>query len=278
MIIIDKQTRGRFGNKVFHYNTLVQLSDLLGQELVCVDWEGSDVFEDIKTSGATLPKDFKEIPPFDLINLTQEELKEKYSEGNFKLHSLSLAGPFFRITKRDPREFLKLREVVDLDHNDQVSVGIHIRGGDTRGADGKDCKEIHPPEYYINAIDFVLEEYNNHVAFYLCTDDPDHNFPSYQDTLNYLIDKKVPLCHDTSNHYMRDFSILTECDILISGSSTFVTAAGIMGKNKKIIHSKDFVEQFKDGDQGWYSNFGNGMFFHDMNHMKSDFYNVWKLI
>ena len=77
MILIDKQTRGRFGNKVFHYNTLVQLSDLLGQELVCVDWEGSDVFEDIKTSGATLPKDFKEIPPFDLINLTQEELKER---------------------------------------------------------------------------------------------------------------------------------------------------------------------------------------------------------
>ena len=52
----------------------------------------------------------------------------------------------------------------------------------------------------------------------------------------------------------------------------------MIGKDKKIIHSKDFVEQFKDEDQKWYSSFGNGMFFHDMNHIKSDYYNLWSLI
>jgi hypothetical protein len=77
---------------------------------------------------------------------------------------------------------------------------------------------------------------------------------------------------------MKDFSILTECDVLISGSSTFATAAGMIGKHKKIIHSKEFVEQFKDEDQKWYSNFGNGMFFYDLNHKKSDYYNLWRLI
>ena len=59
-------------------------------------------------------------------------------------------------------------------------------------------------------------------------------------------------------------------DVLIAGSSTFVLAAGMLGKKKKIIHSKDFVEQFKDEDQKWYSKFGNGMFFHDLNHIKND--------
>ena len=34
----------------------------------------------------------------------------------------------------------------------------------------------------------------------------------------------------------------------------------MIGKHKKMIHSKEFVEQFKHEDQKWYSNFGNGMF------------------
>lgn len=276
MIIIDKQTRGRHGNKVFHFNTLMQLSNTLNQECSTDNWDGYEFFEETCKLNSKMTGD--EIPPKDLIYNTETELLDKYSTGDWKLNTYSLCGPFFRITKKDPREFLKLREVVDLDHNDQVSVGIHIRGGDTRGADGMDCKEIHPPEYYINAIDFVLKEYNNHVVFYLCTDDPDPNFPSYRDTLNYIISKNVPLYHDPSNHYMKDFSILTECDVLISGSSTFATAAGIMGKHKKIIHSKDFVEQFKDKDQEWYSSFGNGMFFYDLNHIKSDYYGLWKLV
>ena len=276
MLVIDKQTRGRFGNKVFHYNTLVQVSSILDQKIVCADWDASNVFKDIKTSGSVCHEDFKEIPCFDLINLTEEELKEKYSEGTYKLHSLSLCGPFFRIVKKDPREFIKLKETIDLSHS--KSVGIHIRGGDIRGADGNMGREIHSPDYYINAIDFVLEEHNNDVSFYLCTDDADENYPSYKKTLDYLLSKKVILDHNPSNHYVKDFTILSECEILIAGSSTFVTAAGMIGTDKKIIHSKDFVEQFKDEDQKWYSNFGNGIFFHDMNHMKSDYYNVWKLI
>ena len=140
------------------------------------------------------------------------------------------------------------------------------------------CKEIHPPEYYKNAIDYVLEWFEGKVTFYLCTDDPDMNFPSYRDTLLYLMHKNVMLYHNKTNNYMEDFAILAECDVLISGSSTFALAAGMTGKHKKIIHSKDFVDQFKNEDQKWYSSFGNGMFFHHMNHMKSDYYNVWRLL
>ena len=275
MILIDKQTRGRHGNKVFHFNTLMQFSSLVGQECAAAYWDSCENFETTCPffigTGATA----KEVPFDDLIYKSSEELKEKYATGAWKLHTLSLCGPFFRITKRDPRDFIMLKYTPTLEGD--VSVGIHIRGGDTRGADGMNCKEIHPPEYYINSIDVVLQEYDK-PTFYLCTDDPDPNFPSYSETLKYLKDKKVNLKHDATHDYLTDFAILSQCDVLIAGSSTFVTAAGMIGKHKKIIHSKDFVEQFKDQDQKWYSSFGNGIFFHDLNHIKSEYYNLWKLV
>jgi hypothetical protein len=277
MLVIDKQTRGRHGNKVFHFNTLMQLSSILNQEARTDHWDGYDNFE--KTCDLlTHPIQAGEISFNDLIYDNEEQLKQKYSSGDWKLHSLSLCGPFFRITKRDPREFIKSVHKVQLNAGEDVTVGIHIRGGDTRGADGMNCREIHPPEYYIESIDFVLNEFNNQVKFYLCTDDPDLNYPTYANTIRHLASKGVGFYHDPSSHYVKDFCILSECDVLIAGSSTFALAAGMVGKHKKVIHSKNFVEQFKNEDQKWYSSFGNGMFFHDMNHMKSDYYNVWKLL
>jgi len=273
MIIIDKQTRGRHGNKLFHFNTLMQLSSITGQSVSTAPWDGYDSFERT-CEVVTSHHNATEIPFSDLIHSNTEELHRKYSQGNWRLHPLSLCGPFFRITKVDPRNLIRLKETPQLPAQ---SIGVHVRGGDTRGADGMNCKEIHTPDYYINAIDLVLREFDN-PEFYLCTDDPDPNYPSYYTTLKYLEEKNVTLHHNTSNHYLDDFATLTECDVLISGSSTFSLAAGMIGKHKRIIHSKDFVEQFKDEDQKWYSNYGNGMFFHDMNHITSKYYNVWKLI
>ncbi len=276
MLIIDKQTRGRHGNKVFHFNTLMQLGAILGQDVYTAPWDGYNTFEQTCPI-LSPPPDTQEIPHGDLIYNSHEELREKYSTGNWRLHTLSLCGPYYRITQQDPREYLRLKAKY-LTGITQTCVGIHIRGGDTRGADGMNCREIHEPSYYTKAIDHVIEECGPDIAFFLCTDDPDWGFPSYRETMEHLAKRKVLLYHDPNNHYMKDFCVLSECDVVIGGSSTFVLAAGMTGKPKKMIHSKDFVEQFKDEDQTWYSNFGNGMFFHDMNHIKSDFYNVWKLL
>tara|TARA_A100001515_G_scaffold57589_1_gene45427 strand:+ start:4294 stop:5136 length:843 start_codon:yes stop_codon:yes gene_type:complete len=280
MIIIDKQTPGRHGNKLFHFNTLMQLSEITGQAAFSVPWQGFEFFKKSCHYFDVLEEKtpIVQISHSDLIHESLNSLKQKYSTGHWKIHSLSLHGPFFRITKKDPREYIKLTNKPTLQTGDKKSVGIHIRGGDTRGADGMNCREIHQPEYYKRAIEYVLEQFKGNAVFFLCTDDPDENFPSYKDTLDYLIDNNLEFYHDPKNHYIKDFSILSECDAIIAGSSTFVLAAGMIGKHKKMIHSKDFVEQFKNEDQKWYSNFGNGMFFHDMNHMKSDYYDVWALV
>ena len=96
MIIIDRQTRGRHGNKVFHFNTLMQLSHLTGQQCFTDCWDGYEYFD--KTcevlTGAT---EVTEIPFSDPIYKSQERLAEEYSEGNWRLHTLSRCGPFFRM-------------------------------------------------------------------------------------------------------------------------------------------------------------------------------------
>ena len=284
MIKVDEGSRGRLGNKIFLFHTLMQLSQILEQTPYTVKWKGYEHFVptcDIlpggyrASGGSGHPRDY-EISHRELLDENIATLKERYSKGDWRIHPYSLIGPFFRITKKDPREFLKLK----LQYLNEIStpcVGIHIRGGDNRGGDGKKCREVHPPDYYISAIDAILKDVSE-PTFFLCTDDPDDDYPSYAQTIKYLQDKKADLCFSPSNSPIRDFSILSECDYLIAGSSTFVLAAGMIGKKKKIIHSKDFIEQFKNGDQKWYSGFGNGMFFHDMNHVKSDYYDLWRLI
>ena len=277
MIVIDKQTPGRHGNKVLHFNTLMQLANILKQSPLTDNWDCYDMFAQtcpiIKTPMTTM-----EMSHEDLIYESRESLMSKYSQGHWRLHSLSLCGPFFRISETDPRDFIKLNNKPQLPDNGNTNVGIHIRGGDNRGADGMNCREVHSPDYYKKSIDYVLEHHKGKVNFFLCTDDPDPNYPSYWDTLCHLRRLGVGLYHDPSRHYMVDFAILSECDILISGSSTFVMAAAIIGKKKKIIHSKDFVSQFNKEDQKWYSGFGNGMFFYDLNHKKNPFYDLWRLV
>ncbi len=278
MISIDVQTRGRFGNKIFHFNNLMQLSNLLNQSASCDNWDGYGHFEKIcPTTKTGFTSDYSEIPFDDLCDLSTDVLREKYSKGDWKLHTLSLHGPFHRLTAVDPRNFFIFNQENKIDSR-VFAVGIHIRGGDTRGADGMNGREIHGPEYYIQAIEFILSEYKDkNIVFFVCTDDPDENYPSYQKTMDYLKYNNLHVYHKPAS-YIEDFCVLSECDVLISGSSTFVLAAGFVGKHKKIIHSEKFVNQFKDSEEKWYSSFRNGLFFKDLLNQPNQYYPILKLI
>ena len=279
MLSIDVQTRGRFGNKVFHFNNLMQLSNLLEQPVCCDNWNGYGYFERIcpvTQTGST--SEYSEIDLNDLCDLSVDKLREKYSSGNWKLHTLSLHGPFHRLTAVDPRNFFIFNKKSEIDPR-VFAVGIHIRGGDTRGADGMNGREIHDPSYYIQAIEYVLSTYKDkNIVFFLCTDDPDEKYPSYQKTVDYLKLNNLPMYHKRDASYIEDFCILSQCDILISGSSTFALAAGFVGKEKKIIHSEKFVNQFRDSEEKWYSNFRNGLFFKDLLNKPNKYYPLLKLI
>lgn len=253
MIRINKITRGRFGNKVFQYNNLVQLANNLNVEASCVPWEGNEYFKNIvpfKKSN----KESKILYWNDILDNDFDTIKNMLETNDLSLDdpSYSLHNTFYKLSKKDPREFLELKDkyIPKLDEN-YINVGIHIRGGDILGDDGQDGREIHTPEYYIKSIDYLVENKKDKpYKFIVCTDDM--NFISYIKTIDYLKKKKYnyrlgPDCGQ--NKFINDFAVLCYCDILINSSSTFCCACVFIGKKDKIIiHSKDWMNRIVRGD------------------------------
>ncbi|MBM08562.1 MAG: hypothetical protein CMF69_03160 [Magnetovibrio sp.] len=251
-IRINKITRGRFGNKVFQYNNLVQLANNLGVEASCVLWEGNEYFKNI-----ILFKKSNRKPRIlywnEILEKTDKELKVLLKNQDLALDdpSYALHNTFYRLTNKDPREFLELKEeyVPKLENDKYTYVGIHIRGGDILGSDGNDGREIHTSTYYKKSIDYLVKNHKL-CKFIVCTDDM--SFQSFKETIAYLKVKNYnyelgPNCGQKK--FINDFAILCYCDILINSSSTFCCACVFIGKkNKKVIHSKDWMNRIVKGD------------------------------
>lgn len=119
---------------------------------------------------------------------------------------------------------------------------IHIRGKDFQQWNPN---AILPLEYYMNSIDHLKSKVN---TFYLFTDDLN------QPVVKQLINQKniVLSRYSGSNNILSDFVRMTECDYIISSPSTFAICAGFIGKHKKIIHSKNWVnDRVSKNDQFW---------------------------
>mgnify|MGYP006404114085 CR=1 FL=1 len=280
MIRIDEMTRGRFGNKLLHYNNLMQLSTTMDTNASCVLWEGDECFSDLekyKESSIPIKKilDWKSI-----LDLTELNQGDTYALGPYCIHNV-----FWKLTKTDPRQFIKINEKYKRDlPEDKVNVGIHIRGTDILGADGNQGREIHLPDYYKNAIDLVESEFEN-TKYYICTDDI--NFISFKETLIHLGQKNIELEAGSPNHFI-DFATLSECDIIIASSSTFTVAAGFVGKkDKKIIHSMEWIQRNLDhtlwhayedskDTRKWQLSFDN--FWVQLYESGNEFYHAWKFV
>ena len=301
MIRIQNLTRGRWGNKVLHYNTLNQISKNTNREPSCGGWDTDD---QSFWNGRIFFKDvcFDKLNTKPLKELTWEGIlkDEKLDDDNdYKLDDYCLHNVFYKVTKTDPREFLELKDEFkpNLD-KDYLHVGIHIRGGDIRGGDGNGGREIHPPQYYIDSIKLIEEEYKGKkIKYHVCTDDK--GFDTYLITTNYLIDNNLSFeegsdcfknktIEDSDKDFIYDFGLLSECDILINSSSTFCVTAGFLGKkDKKIIHSKQWLDKNLDHTL-WHVNgdpphvrqwqLGFDQFWVDLNNGGNDYYKLWKTI
>lgn len=255
-IRIDKITNGRFGNKILQYNTLMQLANNYNIQQSCCNWEGN--------------KFFKSIVPYVTSKNSKKLLFCKKIIENDKLDfnnfdyilddpATCIHNTFLNVTKTDPRNFLELKDEYKSNLSDDIiHIGIHFRGNDIIIADGNNGREIHEFKYYKNSIDYITHKsfldngirinlLTNNYLFILCTDDL--TFNSYIKTKEYLENNKYnfklgPSTQNLKNHYIYDWSILSECDILINSSSTFCITAGFIGKkNKYIIHSKDWIDK-----------------------------------
>ena len=297
MIRIDNITRGRFGNKILQYNSLVQIANNSGVEPSCVEWDGHRFFKNLIEYKPN-NKPIKKLNWNDVLNKTDDELIETTLANclNIDDPSYLLHNVFFKVTKTDPRDFLELKDEFkpNLPPN-FLHIGIHIRGGDKLV---KQVREIHPASYYINAIQEIEndKELSGNKIYYVCTDDK--TFETYLELVKYLIQNNIPsklgpntfinqnLQH-ANNNYIFDFALLTECDIIMSSSSTFAIAAAFIGKqNKKLIFYKSWLERnihhekwgnyTKDYPREYWYSYDN--FWIDISNGGNDYLNIWKIV
>jgi hypothetical protein len=284
MIRINNITRGRFGNRILQYNSLMQIARLSDTEASCSKWEGQDFFKDLvvdkSSTNQQFPLSWKDVLNSDITSLPQDR-DFHIDDPAYCLHNV-----FYKLTKSDAREFLKIKDIYRKNlPQEKVNVGIHFRGTDILGADGNHGREIHYPKYYADSIELVEGDFEN-THYYLCTDDL--TFNSFIETLQFLKDKNLNFSLGNDSDYLGDFATLSECDILISSSSTFVVSAGFIGKeDKKIIHSKDWINKNLNHEH-WHKtpdtqnvrqqqiSFDN--FWVDLYNGGNEFYKSWRLV
>ena len=225
---IKEITRGRFGNRILQYNSLMQMAKELNMKPYCVKWEGHDWFENLCET--KVPEDTGIDVNWDrIINDSYKNLNCNFTVGGYAIHNC-----YFKLTKMDPRNFFKVKKEFLPNFDNTINVGIHIRGGDILHRNGKvnpDHKRLHHDlEYYKKAINEVLLDNSNITSIYICTDDM--SYPLVHDVFKYSksVFNNTKWGTSTNNKnlpHIYDFALLTECDYLICGSSTYcVTEIG----------------------------------------------------
>ena len=294
MIKINKITRGRFGNRILQYNSAYQLAHKLDTDIFCDNWEGFKIF-DLNISAGNKDREEKLLTCGEFLNSSWNEIKDLHDKVDLVIDDPAylLHNVFFQLTQVPPRDILKLNPEFKITlPEDSINVGIHIRGDDIIERDGNGGREIHPFSYYRDAVELIEKEYpETQKKYFICTDDI--NFSAFKETFSHLhsAGKEVFLGVATANpskiNHILDFSLLSECDILIASSSTYAVCAGFLGKSKKIIHSNEWLEK-NINHEPWHKkpvlddarerqlSFDN--FWVKVAEGGNEFYNAWKFV
>ena len=233
MISINNMTSGGFGNRLLYYNNLRQLAEREGETWSCVPWDGFQFFKG------------------DMLNGSQRANQ---------ILNLCLGEKFFEWSSTSTRSIFDLKVKPKVEEN---SVAIHFRGTDFFQWNSD---AVLGEDYYLNAIDEVSSE-----TFYIFTDDEE--LTSYKTVVEYLKkkSKNIKFGMNTSDrtNSIQDFSTMSECDYIISSPSTYCICAGFIGKKKKIIHCKTWVDdRVNKEDKFWV----------DLNDGGNEDYSLWKLL
>ena len=247
------------GNRLFQYHFMKQLAYNFEEECFYPKIADSVWFEDmeenkIKWSIFKNKEYFSNKKILDLgkknflINLKNCFENKKY----IVLEPGILGDHFFEYLFADPSNIIKIKEkykISKFEENSNLNnIAIHFRGTDFEEWN-KDA--ILDFEYYRNSIDYCLESLTSDIEFYIFTDDV--NLDAYLQTVEYMKESNLNFhLGDTDKEAIYDFSIMSECDVVISSPSTFSIWAGILGKQKKIIHSQKWIEnRVQNNDKFW---------------------------
>jgi hypothetical protein len=290
MIGIKTITGGRFGNRILQYNVMCQVSKKLGVKNYCIPWEGHNWFKNLITNNA------QNETPDKLLrwnNFLDGSYIDLVKNNNCAIDGTVIHNFFYGLTDTNPREFLQINDEFKPNFkDDEINVGIHFRGDDIISKNGNKGREIHTFNYYKKGLDVIIED-TNIDCIHLCTDDL--NFFTYKQFKAYLekeIDIPFKLGPATNSRlpHIHDFALLSECDYLLSSSSTYPVCAGFIGKeNKKIIHSMEWMNKnlvgdayvmwgnyTKDYPKSYWTGFDG--FWIDLYNGGNAYYKAWKII
>lgn len=250
MIGIKKISGGRFGNRLLHYLNMLQISKKLGVDCFCEHWEGHDWFEHCVYNN-------ERAMPHGILIGWREILSDIHlllpKNQTCTLDGAVIHNFFYDLTIEHPRNLVKIKkEYLPQFENSKKNIGVHIRGGDIISADGNNGREIHSIEFYKKALEEIINA-DEIGTIFVCTDDL--GFSLFRDFVSH-VEKEFPkinlrLGPSTQNpslEHIYDLGLLSECDYLIASSSTYAISAGLLGREKKIIHSKEWLNKNIPGE------------------------------
>ena len=263
------------GNRLFHYHFLRQVSKKTGINYFNIHFPESKYFEEFNTHKRKFSlfrkqiklssQEVRKIDPDDFLKFVKAKNEASY---DIIFKPPFLGEIFFDYIFYPPSDFIKIKKEYQKTFNfeieNKILVGLHFRGTDFETWNSKASLK---PEYYQAAIQSCLSEpENERLVFVLFTDDL--NFKTYLETIDYLKKENLEFyLSDRFNFPISDFYHITQGDIVISSPSTFAILAACLGRSKKIIHSRDWLD---------YAVSNNDKFWVDLIKSKSPYYSLWK--
>jgi hypothetical protein len=179
------------------------------------------------------------------LNDLTRRLTEIYGEDKYAvIPSGIMDNHFFNLANVPPTDLFEWKKVPksawDSSTNPGLKIALHFRGRDFQEWEPK---AILSSTYYLDALEHV--QFDNKSFIILFTDDPSHEI---------VLDLKsrIPSLAIECGNPIDDFYSMSICDVLISSPSSFCFWGGALGKPKRIIHSKEWLD-FKcdSGDYFW---------------------------
>lgn len=276
MIGIKKIAPGRMGNRLFHYNFLRQIAKQTGIDYFCTDFPESKLFEDIAVSRKRT-KLFRtsKYTSKEILQYTPDEFLKLVKDENAKGRDIVFNPPmlgeiFFDYLFFDPNEFIRVKSDFRKDFKMNVQgkkvIALHFRGTDFEAWNKNASLKF---DYYKSSIDFCAEQFHSEeIVFGLYTDDI--HFPAYTESISYLKQQgKKYFIGNLDEPAIVDFYQMSQSDVLVSSPSTFAIFAGVLGKQKKIIHSKAWID---------YATGRNDAFWVKLASCQSPYYSLWKTL
>ena len=217
---------------------------------------------------------FLKLSSKDILRQTPEGflkfISEELSVGRLIIFKPPLLGElFFDYLFYDPNDFVKIKQKYfkpfDFDAQSRLLVAVHFRGTDF--PDWNETAALKFP-YYREAISFCLEFFRaDQPMFRLFTDDL--RYPTFLQTIQFLQSGGIDFTlGDTIAPPVFDLYSMSQCDVVISTPSTFSIWGGCLGKRKKIIHDKKWME---------YSVARNDTFWVKLAESGSPYYSLWNV-